>query len=408
MTNKPLAGINVLDMSWFGAGPIAGRALANAGARVIKLETEKRIDGLRAMAPRPKGARGYNLSGYFNNYNSDKESVTIDLTSEKGYELGLKLVQWADVLLTNMTNRATDQIKVDWETIKKVNPKIVAAYMPMMGATGPYKDFQGFGAMLTAICGMNYLSGFEKNRPVGVGTNYPDYVVNPMHAYIAILSALRIAKKTNKGQKVELSQNESSIASMSLPLFAYDNAKIKHQRLGNRVAFAAPHGVYRCKDDENGNEKWITIACIDESHWQTLTKIIDNEQLTKQEFNNLESRKKAEDQIDKIISEWTSGLDHLQAQATLQDAKIPAGVVQNAQEVTEDSHLSQRGYFVSLDHVEAGARIYDGTGWKMSQTPIGMEKAAPLLGEHTFDVCTTILELPPEEIAELVAEQVLF
>ena len=113
MTNKPLTGINVLDMSWFGAGPIAGRALANAGARVIKLETEKRIDGLRAMAPRPKGARGYNLSGYFNNYNSDKESVTIDLTSEKGYELGLKLVQWADVLLTNMTNRATDQIKVD-------------------------------------------------------------------------------------------------------------------------------------------------------------------------------------------------------------------------------------------------------------------------------------------------------
>ena len=123
---------------------------------------------------------------------------------------------------------------------------------------------------------------------------------------------------------------------------------------------------------------------------------------------NLESRKKAEDQIDKIISEWTFGLDHLQAQATLQDAKIPAGVVQNAQEVTEDSHLSQRGYFVNLDHVEAGARIYDGTGWKMSQTPIGMEKAAPLLGEHTFDVCTTILELPPEEIAELVAEQVLF
>ena len=81
MTNKPLAGINVLDMSWFGAGPIAGRALANAGARVIKLETEKRIDGLRAMAPRPKGARGYNLSGYFNNYNSDKDIYEVHLSN---------------------------------------------------------------------------------------------------------------------------------------------------------------------------------------------------------------------------------------------------------------------------------------------------------------------------------------
>ena len=408
MTNKPLTGLNVLDMSWFGAGPIAGRALANAGARVIKLETEKRIDGLRAMAPRPKGARGYNLSGYFNNYNSDKESVTIDLTTEKGYGLGLKLIQWADVMLTNMTNRATDQIKVDWETIKKVNPKIVAAYMPMMGATGPYKDFQGFGAMLTAICGMNYLSGFEKNRPVGVGTNYPDYVVNPMHAYIAILSALRIAKKTNQGQKIELSQNESSIASMSLPLFAYDNAKIKHKRLGNRVNFAAPHGVYKCKNDDNGHEKWIAIACIDESHWQALTTIIKNDQLSKKEFNNLEARKNAEDQIDKIITEWTSQLDSLQAQSILQDAKIPAGIVQNAQEVVEDPHINQRDYFVKLDHAEAGTRLYDGTGWKMSQTPMEMKKAAPLLGEHTFDICTTILELPPEEIAELVAEQVLF
>ena len=102
MTNKPLAGLNVLDMSWFGAGPIAGRALANAGARVIKLETEKRIDGLRAMAPRPKGARGYNLSGYFNNYNSDKESVTIDLTTEKGYALGLKLIQCISYVKTNL------------------------------------------------------------------------------------------------------------------------------------------------------------------------------------------------------------------------------------------------------------------------------------------------------------------
>ncbi|NIR61914.1 MAG: CoA transferase, partial [Gammaproteobacteria bacterium] len=219
----PLAGVRVLDLSWFGAGPIGGRALASAGADVIKVETVKRIDGLRAMAPRPRGARGYNLSGYFNNYNADKRSVTIDLTTERGHELGLELVRWADVMLTNMTNRAVGQVGMGWDVVSRENPRLVAAYMPMMGTTGPFKDFQGFGAMLTAICGMNYLAGFEENRPVGVGTNYPDYVVNPMHAYIAMLAALRHARKTGEGQMIDVSQYESSVAAMSLPLFQHDN-----------------------------------------------------------------------------------------------------------------------------------------------------------------------------------------
>ncbi|MDG1990546.1 MAG: CoA transferase [Dehalococcoidia bacterium] len=408
MNNRPLKGLNVLDMSWFGAGPIAGRALANAGANVIKLETEKRIDGLRAMAPRPKGGRGYNLSGYFNNYNSDKKSITIDLTTEKGYQLGLELIKWADVMLTNMTNRATNQIKMDWETVSKVNPKLVAAYMPMMGMSGPYKDFQGFGAMLTAICGMNYLAGFEKNRPVGVGTNYPDYVINPMHAYIAILSAVRIAKKTDLGQKIELSQNESSIAAMALPIFAFDNANIDYKRNGNSIDFAAPHGVYKCKDDHNGSERWIAITCINEDQWNNIVKIIDDKSLATKEYLTLDHRKENEQFIDQTISAWTAKHTAEELQAKLQSLMIPAGIVQNAQEVVEDEHMIERGYFVKLDHAEAGQRLYDGTGWKMTKTPIGMDSAAPLLGEHTFEICTSILNLQPENIADLVAEQVLY
>lgn len=408
MNKKPLEGIKVLDMSWFGAGPICGRALANSGATVIKLETEKRIDGLRAMAPRPKGGRGYNISGYFNNYNSDKKSITIDLTTSKGHALGLRMIEWADIMITNMTNRATNQIKIDWQTVSKVNPQLVAAYMPMMGMTGPYKDFQGFGAMLTAISGMNHLAGFESNRPVGVGTNYPDYVINPMHAYIAILSALRVAKKNKKGQMIELSQYESSVAAMALPLFAHDNANIKYQRKGNRVDFAAPHGVYQCKSTEKNNDQWISIACLNEKHWKSLSNLINNDFFTKNNFSNITDRKNNEDKIDQIINNWTQKHTSIELQEKLQAKQIPAGIVQNAQEVVEDEHMLQRNYFVKLAHTEAGERLYDGTGWQMSKTEIGMNSAAPLLGEHTFEICSEILGLDSTEIANLVADQVLF
>ncbi len=408
-TESPLAGVKVLDLSWFGAGPIAGRALAAAGADVIKVETVKRIDGLRAMAPRPRGARGYNLSGYFNNYNANKRSVTIDLTTERGHELGLVLIRWADVMLTNMTNRAVKQVGMGWETVSRENPRLVAVYMPMMGTTGPHRDFQGFGAMLTAICGMNYLAGFAENRPVGVGTNYPDYVVNPMHAYIATLAALRHARRTGEGQVIDVSQDESSVAAMSLPLFAHDNGGGAYLRAGNRVPYAAPHGAYRTQDTPDRSDRWVALACLDEEHWRTLAAGICGhpEWTDDARFSTLASRLSNQDSLDRLIADWAAGQQGAEVVRRLQLAGIPAGLVQDAREMLEDPHVGERGYFVQLDHAEAGLRWYDGPGWRMTESPVSLDRAAPMLGEHTFDVALDLLGLSADEIADLVAEGVL-
>lgn len=408
-TPGPLDGVKVLDLSWFGAGPIAGRALASAGAQVIKVETVKRIDGLRAMAPRPRGARGYNLSGYFNNYNADKRSVTIDLTTERGHELGLMLVRWADVMLTNMTNRAVGQVGMDWTVVSRENPRLVAVYMPMMGTTGPHKDFQGFGAMLTAICGMNYLSGFSENRPVGVGTNYPDYVVNPIHAYIAMLAALRHARNTGKGQMIDVSQDESSVAAMSLPLFVHDNGGGAYVRAGNRVPYAAPHGAYRTQDSPERTDRWVALACLDEGQWRALTSEVCGypEWADDPRFRTLPDRIANEDELDQLIAGWAAEQDGDALVHRLQRAGIPAGLVQNSREVLEDEQLRARGYFVQLEHAEAGLRWYDGPGWRMSESPMGLHRAAPMLGEHTFEVAQDLLGLSVDEIADLVTEGVL-
>ena len=401
---RPLDGVKVLDLTWFGAGPIATRGLANLGADVIRVETAKRPDGLRAGQPRPPGTTSLNLSGYYNNFNAEKRSVTIDLTTERGHELGLELVRWADVMMTNMTNRAVTKIGMDWATVHRENPSIIALYQPMQGLTGPHAEFQGFGAILSTICGVNYLAGFEDNPPVGVGTNYPDYVVNPMHGAVALMAALHHRDRTGEGQLIDMSQLESSTAAMSGPLFARMNAGIEYLRSGNRVPYAAPHGVYRVL----GEDEWMAIACLDDSQWRSLARECGDEDWADDpRFASLEARKANEDALDALISEYTSKQDGHELMERLQSAGVPAGLAQRASEVLADPHVVERGYFAYLDHAEAGRRAYDGPPYRLSKTPAELRSAAPLLGEHTFEVATEVLGLAPDEVATLVVEGVL-
>ncbi len=399
-----LEGVKVLDLSWFAAGPIGMRALASMGADVVRIETEKRPDLLRIVPPRPEGTGGYNVSGYYNNFNAEKRSVTIDLTTERGHGLGLALVRWADVFMTNMTNRAVAKIGMTWEQVSAANPGIVAMYQPMQGLTGPRSEFLGFGAVLSTICGLNYLAGSEGNPPIGVGTNYPDYALNPIHAAIALLAALRHRRRTGEGQLIDMSQLESAVAAMSGPLFAFDNAGVEYRRTGNRVPFAAPHGAYRVQ----GDDRWLVLACLDDAQWRSFAETCGHaEWADDARFATLAGRKANEDALDALVGDWAEGQDGVEAMDRLQAAGVPAGLVQSASEVLADEHLVERGYFAYLDHPEAGRRAYDGPGWRLSRTPIEVRGAAPMLGEHTSEVCMEILGLDADEIADLVQEQVL-
>ena len=401
---RPLDGVHVLDLTWFGAGPIATRALANLGADVIRVETAKRPDGLRVAQPRPPGTTSLNLSGYYNNFNAEKRSITIDLTTERGHELGLELVRWADMFMTNMTNRAVSKIGMDWSTIERANPSIIALYQPMQGLTGPHAEFQGFGAVLSTICGVNYLGGFEGNAPVGVGSNYPDYVVNPIHGAAVLMAALHHRNRTGEGQLIDMSQLESSTAAMSGPLFATMNSDYHYQRPGNRALYAAPHGVFPVR----GADEWIAIACLDDGQWQALAEVCGHEEWARDpRFVTLEARKVNEDALEALLASWTETQDGSETMARLQAAGVAAGVAQRASAVLSDPHIADRGYFVYLDHAEAGRRAYDGAPYRLSRTPAELRRAAPLIGEHTHEIATGLLGLTDDEVATLVAEGVL-
>jgi benzylsuccinate CoA-transferase BbsF subunit len=404
----PLEGVKVADFSWFGAGPICGEHLATYGATVIRIESETKIDALRTVAPFATGKTGYNVSGYFNNFNASKLGILLNLNTDEGKKIAHRIIEWADVFLTNITPRVIERWGLTYEEISKVNPQIIGAYQPMQGYDGPHKDFLGFGAVLTPITGYNHLSGFPDRPPFGLGTNYPDYVINPGHTLIGILAALRYRRRTGKGQLVECVQLESSTAPLGTAIFDYTaNGRVQGPA-GNALPYAAPHNAYKCKPWTDGgrpmDERWAVIACFTEDEWKALVEGMGSpDWASDAKFASLKARKENEAELDANIGAWTADKDAYDVMHDLQKRGVPAAVVQSAREMLDyDEHLKERGYYVYLDHAETGRAAYDGPPFRLSKTPGKLRWPAPLLGEHTEKVMKEILGLDDEQIAELM------
>jgi len=415
-----LDGILVADFSWFGAGPIAGRTLADFGAEVVRMESEVKVDSLRITQPiRPGQEGGYNASGYFNNFNAAKLSVLLNMNAERAQEVAYRVVERCDVFLTNHTPRVIEKWGLGYEKLREINPTIVAAYQPMQGVEGPHKDFLGFGAVLTPISGISHLSGNPEQPPFGVGTNYPDYAINPGHTVIAILAALRHRERTGEGQMIELAQIESVAATLGPALLDYAvNGRVAI-RQGNWSEWMTPHGTFRGEDETRSHpalagqsekrQRWIAIAVRNDAEWDGLLAVAGAAPFTTDDrFSTILGRKRYESELNEAISAWVSALDAKELAEQLQAAGVPASLVQDAEDVLDrDEHLQARGYHRYLDHAETSVSVYDGPIVKLHGTPGELAAPAPLIGEQTFDVATRILGYSEEDVAELVASGVL-
>lgn len=415
---RPLDGVRVADFSWFGAGPIAGRTLADFGAEVIRIESEARVDGLRLGQPQKPGKGGYNVCAYFNNYNAGKASLLLNMGAEGARDVALRLIERSDVFLSNLTPRVIERWGLTYDELREVNPAIIAAYQPMQGTFGPHRDFLGFGAVLTPVTGISHLSGDPDRKPVGVGTNYPDYAINPGHTVIAILAALRHRRRTGQGQRIELAQLESVAATMGPALLDYIANNRNQTRKGNRSSWMTPHAIYRCRDAARGaphpdgsttREHWIALAVRNDVEWNALCNLAADTLFAQDErFATLLGRREHEDALNHQIGEWASDREATELAETLQAAGIPAAVVQDAEDMCEhDQHLKQRRYYQYLDHPETGISLYDGPIVKLHNTPGSLIAPAPLFGEHTYAVATEILNYTPEDVAHLTATGVL-
>ncbi len=399
----PLAGVRVLDLTWVGAGPIGTKILGEFGAEVIKVESSSRPDPLRRTGPFAAGDDPLERSGYFADRNAGKRSVSLDLGDPRARDVVLRLAAVSDVCAQSFRPGTMEKWGLGYEDLITVRPDLIYLAMPMQGEWGPHARFSGFGATLVALCGLHELCGYPDREPVGTGTNYPDHVPNPLHAVFAVLAALSHRSRTGEGQRIELSQLESTLNVIG-PAIEQAAAGAEPHRAGNRVAHAAPHAVLPAA----GPDAWIAVAVMDDMQWCALAELTGIPAFQDPDLATLPARKAREDEIEAALGAWTAARPSEETAATLMAAGIAASPVRNAAELLAGAGgLRDRGAFEWLDHPVMGRSVYTAPTPRLSRTPGRLGGPAPLLGQDTTDVLVETLGMDPAEVAELRADGVL-
>jgi benzylsuccinate CoA-transferase BbsF subunit len=400
---KLLEGIKVADFTWNAAAPIAIKTLCDYGAEVIKIEGRSKPDFQRILASFKDGIPGLNRSGDWNRWNTGKLSVALDLTHPKGVEIAKRFVARADIVAENFAGGVMERMGLGYQELIKVKPDIIMLGSSMMGQTGPYATHPGFGNHLTAISGFVNITGWPDREPTPPDGPYTDFIA-PRFSLLAIVAALDYRRRTGKGQYLDFSQYESSLHFMAPLILDRTINQRTAGRVGNRSAYAAPHNAYRCL----GEDRWCAIAVFTDEEWQSFCRVIGGPVWTDDaKFSTLPARKQNEEELDRLVEEWTISYPPEEVMNMMQAAGVAAGVLENGEDLLEhDRQLKHRHSFWELDHPEVGMHRVAGPSFVLSKSPYELRRA-PLLGEHSEYALKEVLGLTDEEIAELVIEGVV-
>ena len=404
MQKKLLEGIRVTEFAWFIVGPITGKTLADHGAEVIRIESRSRPDPHRNIYPFKDDNPGLDRAGRFHPYNTSKLSVALNLAHLKGVEVAKRLVSCSDIVVENFAGGVMNRMGLGYEELKKVKPDIIMLSSCMQGQTGPHALSRGFGWQLTALSGFFSIGGWPDKEPLGPGGPYTDYIA-PHFTVLAIMAALDYRRRTGKGQYIDMSQYENGIHFIAPLILDYVVNKRVANRMGNRHEYAAPHGAYRCR----GEDRWCTIAVFTDAEWNSFCEVLGNPTWTKdKKFTTLTTRKKNEDELDRLVEESTLKHSPEAVMSMFQECGVPAGVVQVTGEdiLDNDPQLKHRNFLWELEHPELGKHRNPGSAFVLSKSPYEVQRA-PLLGEHNEYVLKQLLNLADDEIADLVIEGVV-
>lgn len=390
---RALTGVRILDFTWVVAGPVATRILADQGAEVIKVERRDSLD------------LGTRRSGFTGNLFRGKHSTVINMADPRGIGIAQQLVAVSDVVIDNFSARVMRNWGMDYDSLKKIRPDIIAVSMSGFGHTGPHKDYVSYGPTLQALSGYTLLMRHAGKEPAGWGYSYAD-MAGGYSGALAVLMALWHRRRTGEGQFIDLSQFEtiSSLVGPALLNIVANNET--SGPFGNRSqeAPAAPHGIYRCR----GDDRWCAITVFTQDEWQAFCQVVGHPAWTQDSrFTTLTSRLDNQDALDSYVEAWTSQRTAEDVMARLQQAGIPAGVVANGEDMDRDPQLRARAYWATVTSPDEGEAILDGTPVKLSATPGGVAAPGPLLGEHTDAVLQRLLGYSEEQIAELKEERVV-
>ncbi len=392
---RPLEGIRVLDLSWVLSGPYATMVLSDLGAEVIKVEKPGTGDIARGNAPFIDG-----VSSYFLSLNRGKKSVTIDLSSEAGKEIFLKLVERADVMVENFVPGTMERLGISYQVIKKHNPRIVYAAISGFGQTGPEAQKPALDITIQARSGIMSLTGEPGGPPIRPGASFGDIIAG-LFACSGILSALIERNKSGEGQFVDISMLDCQVAVLENALERYFATGEVPQALGTRHPIFTPFQVFKTKDS------YIAVAIVGHQ-WPLFCATIEHIELIDDSgFETGELRTQNYSTLEPILSEALKTKTAQEWQEEFEKVEIPCSLINTIDRVAADPQVLARDMIVEILQPGVGKVKVVNTPVRFSRTVCKVEGACPELGEHTEEMLTSLIGMSRDDLKRLREQRII-
>ena len=374
---KPLEGLKVVDLTTALNGPFCTMILADYGADVLKIEPPSG-EQCRSWGPLDEKS---GESGFYNYVNRNKKGATLNLKSEEGLQMFYELVKDADILVENFRGGVTKKLKIDYETIRKINPKIIYASGSGFGQYGPITHRPCYDIVAQAMGGMVNLTGFKETDPVKVGPSVADHVAG-IYLAVGTLLALHHRDVTGQGQQVDVSMFDTIFSLLENALVNYTVGGFIPERNGNVDPSISPFDIYKCKDGfvalGVGNDKLFNTFCHTIGHEELLAdpRFKTNDDRCNNYIPDLQN----------LIRDWCKDYTKKEIEDIMDKAGIPCGPVLNVKEAIEHPHIQAREMMVHCEHPTAGDQYFQGCVIKLTETPGSVDFPSPLLGQHNAEI----------------------
>ncbi|MEZ5535948.1 MAG: CaiB/BaiF CoA-transferase family protein [Thiolinea sp.] len=408
MQNGALSHIRVLDMSRILAGPWTGQLLADLGAEVIKVERPGRGDDTRAWGPpwvQDEAGNDTGESAYYTCANRGKQSVTIDITQPEGQALIRQLAAKCDILLENYKVGGLAKYGLDYDSLKAVNPGLIYCSITGFGQTGPYQHRAGYDFMIQAMGGLMSITGVPEGEagagPQKVGVALAD-VLTGLYAGNACLAALAYRERSGKGQYIDMSLLDVQVAALANQASNYLISGQSPTRLGNAHPNIVPYQSFP------GADGYFILAVGNDAQFARLCGLLGRDEWTAETAygsNQLRVQKRAE--LVPLLEALFRQQSTAYWLAELEKLGVPCGPINTIEQVFADPQVRARGMRIEAEHPLAGSLPMVNSPLRMSESPVKVDRAPPLLGEHTEAVLGDLLGLGAEELARLGALKVI-
>jgi crotonobetainyl-CoA:carnitine CoA-transferase CaiB-like acyl-CoA transferase len=400
-----LAGLKILDLTQFEAGPSCTEALAWLGADVVKVENPGAGDPGRSSG-RTSGDKDAN---YFLQYNSNKRSVAVNLKDPRGLEIVKNLAKHADVMIENFAPGAIERLGLGYDVVKAINPALIFCQIKGFGTGSPYEKGLAFDMIAQACGGLMSITGEEDGPPCKPGATIGDTGTGMLMA-ISILGAYVRRQRTGQGEHLQLAMQDSILHYIRNSFAYMERTDGKAApRAGSKTVGGGnpPIGVYPCKGGGPNDFVYIYTSAANPEHWTRLLKVMGRDDLMGDpRYATPAARTERREEVDAIVAKWTLQHDKQTAMSMVSGATIPSGAVLDTRELADDKTFQERKIRQTMHHPAVGDYVMSGWPVRFGGEPPAVGPA-PLLGQHSGSVLADWLKMDETAIGTLKSDKVI-